>query len=390
MLGTGDSQAGFCGIQIDPGIDGRLDLYDYKTSSSLGSFVPNLGPVDTANEMRVLDLSMMAAKVSYENQEHVKNAVTNHWKKHIGQFQVDIISGNTITNIICLGTKFQKSSSTQAFIFCDTPIDAKLIIVAFRGTDPFNAQDWSADVDLSWFCMGNMGRVHLGFMKALGLQDDKDYLKGWPKNYTGNKELAYYTIREKLRTLLDQNKGARIIITGHSLGLVGDKDFGSTMKANLNVTFKRYHRVVYRYDLVPRVPFDDPICQFVHYGGCLYFSRWYKGEVMKKEPNLNYFNPLYLIPKYFNAWVDLFRGICASRKLGKDFQESLVSILFRMVGLLVPGLASHSPRDSVNSVNNVLWTMVVRFNSSNPSREDTSKRLSFPDEIEEPCRKDMD
>ncbi|OVA12354.1 Lipase [Macleaya cordata] len=276
---------------------------------------------------------------------------------------------------------FQKSSSTQAFICCDAPKDAKLIIVAFRGTEPFNAQDWSTDVDLSWFSMGKMGRVHLGFMKALGLQDDKDYVKGWPKNYTGDKKLAYYTIREKLRTLLDQNKGARIIVTGHSLGgalaalfpsllilhqedtilnslfgvytfgqpRVGDKDFGSIMKANLNVTFKRYHRVVYRFDLVPRVPFDDPISQFVHYGGCLYFSSWYKGEVMKKEPNQNYFNPLYLIPKYFNAWLDLFRGIFAGIKLGKDFQESLVSILFRMVGLFVPGLASHSPRDTVNS-----------------------------------------
>ncbi|OVA16082.1 hypothetical protein BVC80_5497g1 [Macleaya cordata] len=60
-------------------IDGRLALYNYKTSSSLGSFIPKLGPIDTANEIRVLDLCMMAAKVSYENQEYVKNAVNNHW-----------------------------------------------------------------------------------------------------------------------------------------------------------------------------------------------------------------------------------------------------------------------------------------------------------------------
>ncbi|KAI3991924.1 hypothetical protein MKX01_012869, partial [Papaver californicum] len=70
--------------------------------------------------------------------------------------------------------------------------------------------------------------------------------------------------------------------------------------------------------------------------------------VMKQEPNHNYFNPLYIIPKYFSAWVDLFRGIFAGMRLGKDFKESLMSILFRMVGLLIPGLASHSPRDTVN------------------------------------------
>ncbi|KAI3830611.1 hypothetical protein MKX03_016443 [Papaver bracteatum] len=353
-------------------IDGRLDLYNKTSFSSHAKCIPNQvrgsAADNTTNEIDPLDLSMMSAKISYENAAYVKNAVTN-WKMHFVGFYD-------------FWNEYQKTSSTQAFIYCDAPTNANLIVVAFRGTEPFNMKDWSTDVDLSWFSMGKMGRVHLGFMKALGLQNDKDYIKGWPKTYTGDKVLAYYTIRDQLNKLLEQNKGARIIITGHSLGAalatlfpsilvlhqedtilksiygvytfgqprVGDKDFGVIMKENLNGTFKRYHRIVYRFDVVPRIPFDDRISQFAHFGGCLYFSSWYKGEVMEKEPNQNYFNPLYLIPKYFNAWVDLFRGIFAGVKLGKDFKESLMSILFRMVGLLIPGLASHSPRDTVNSV----------------------------------------
>ncbi|MCL7049110.1 hypothetical protein MKW94_026992 [Papaver nudicaule] len=338
-------------------IDGRLDLHKKPVS------------VDNTNEINVLDLCMMSAKVTYENAAYVKNAVTKHWKMHFVGFYD-------------CWNEFQKTNSTQAFIYCDAPTNANMIVVAFRGTEAFNMKDWSTDVDLSWFSMGKLGRVHLGFMKALGLQNDKDYIKGWPKTYTGDKVLAYYTIRDQLNKLLEQNKGARILITGHSLGgalatlfpsllvlhqedtilksiygvytfgqpRVGDKDFGAVMKENLNGTFKRYHRVVYRFDLVPRVPFDDRISQFAHFGDCLYFSSWYKGEVMKQEPNNNYFSPWYIIPKYFNAWLDLFRGIFAGIKLGKDYKEGFMSILFRMIGLLIPGVASHSPRDTVNSV----------------------------------------
>ncbi|KAF9599396.1 hypothetical protein IFM89_036953, partial [Coptis chinensis] len=247
-------------------------------------------------------------------------------------------------------SEYLQSEDGQAFIFCNRRNNAQLIVVSFRGTEPFSGRDWASDVDLSWIGMGEMGRVHLGFMKALGLQDEKDYKKGWPKDYTGSKNLAYYKLRETLKTLLEQNKGARILVTGHSLGgalailfpsvlvlheeetimssllgvytfgqpRVGDKDFGNFMKSQLNVIFKRYYRVVFRYDVVPRIPFDDPVSQFSHFGGCLYFRSWYKGEVLKHEPNENYFNPLYIPSKLF--------------------------------GLLVPGLASHSPRDYVNGV----------------------------------------
>ena len=44
------------------------------------------------------------------------------------------------------------------------------------------------------------------------------------------------------------------------------------------------------------------------------------------------------------------RGIANWAKEGKDYREGAVSLLYRATGLLVPGIASHSPRDYVNAV----------------------------------------
>ncbi|XP_042495186.1 triacylglycerol lipase OBL1-like [Macadamia integrifolia] len=272
-------------------IDGRIDLH---RSTSIPSYIRkavHIVKIIKGSTINPLELCMMAAKVAYENPTYVNNAVTNHWKMHfVGFFDC--------------WNEFLKDKTTQAFIFCDRPKNAQLIVVSFRGTKPFNAKNWCIDFDISWLSMGKMGRVHLGFMKALGLQDEKDHGKGWPKEYRGDKELAYYLIRDKLKALLQKNKGAKIMITGHSLGgalailfpailvhhqeasilsslfgvytfgqpRVGDKQFGSFMEKQLNAKFKRYIRVVYRYDIVPRVPFDDPCSQFKHFGDCLYYN----------------------------------------------------------------------------------------------------------------------
>ncbi|XP_077234669.1 triacylglycerol lipase OBL1-like [Tasmannia lanceolata] len=347
-------------------IDGRTDLYK---SSSLVSYLPQM---KIANDIKVLDLCMMAAKVAYENQAYITNVVTNHWKmQFVGFFNC--------------WNEFLKDKTTQAFMFCDRAKDAQVIIVAFRGTEPFNAKDWSTDVDLSWMSMGNdMGRVHLGFMKALGLQDETDYHKGWPKEHKEEqgKPLAYYSIRTMLSSLLQQHKNAQIIVTGHSLGgalaalfpsilmlhqedtilsnffgivtfgqpRVGDSVFASYMTTQMSSKLNRSCcRVVYRYDVVPRVPFDDPISQFTHFGFCFYYTSWYKGKVLEEEPDKNYFSPKYLPSKYYNAWLDFFRALFIGKTQGKDFKEGWVSILYRAIGFLIPGLASHSPRDYLNA-----------------------------------------
>ncbi|KAJ4974359.1 hypothetical protein NE237_007533 [Protea cynaroides] len=326
-------------------------------------------PVRAIEFINPLDLCMMASKVAYENQAYVKNTVTNYWKMHFVGFYN-------------FWNESLKSNDTQAFMFCDKPENAEMIVVAFRGTEAFNLRDWSTDIDLSCLYVHKLGKVHVGFMKALGLQSDaKDCHSGWPKEYTGDKMLAYYTIREKLRQLLEKNPNARILVTGHSLGAalaivfpailvfhqensildrllgvytfgqprVGDKEFGNVMNNQLNGSSRKYYRVVYGYDLVPRVPFNGLLFfQFAHFGGCINYKGWYKAQVLTTTPDKNYFNLLYLRSKYFNAWLDLFRGLFAGTRHGKEFREGTTSIGFRLLGLLIPGVASHSPRDYVN------------------------------------------
>lgn len=70
---------------------------------------------------------------------------------------------------------------------------------------------------------------------------------------------------------------------------------------------------------------------------------------MTDAPNPNYFDPMYVIPMYSSAWIDLFKALLLGATQGPDFKESFVSILYRLSGLVIPGVAFHSPRDYVNS-----------------------------------------
>lgn len=197
----------------------------------------------------------------------------------------------------------------------DTKSEPNLIVVAFRGTEPFDADQWRTDVDISWYELPNVGRIHGGFMKALGLQKNT----GWPKEIIDQSSTsgephhlyAYYTIREKLRVMLEAKEDAKFILTGHSLGgalailfaavltlheeewllnklegvytfgqpRVGDSRFGEFIKDKLRKYDVRYMRYVYCNDVVPRVPYDDKTLFFKHFGACLYFNSLYHGQV---------------------------------------------------------------------------------------------------------------
>ena len=137
-------------------------------------------------------------------------------------------------------TDYMAKKTTQAFIFCDKPVDAKLVVVACRGTEPFDADDWSTDFDFSWYKMGSLGKVHVGFLEAMGLANrsnkqvlktplerkrkdlvhDHDNAELPDECVTEDEEkpLAYYAIRKKLSTLLEEHKDAKFLVTGHSLG----------------------------------------------------------------------------------------------------------------------------------------------------------------------------
>ncbi|KAJ6878752.1 hypothetical protein NC652_032329 [Populus alba x Populus x berolinensis] len=310
-------------------------------------------------------LSLMAAKLSYENKAFIETIVKDHWNmEFLGSY--DYWNG------------YQERASTQALIFQDKKVDPTLIVVAFRGTNPFDADDWSTDVDLSWYDLKGIGKLHRGFVKALGQQEN-----GWPKEIEqgGDHLYAYYEIRQMLRDILLKNEKAKFILSGHSLGgalailfvgvlalhqeawllerlegvytfgqpRVGDGQFGEFMVDKLKRYEVRYMRHVYSNDIVPRLPYDDNLLLFKHFGPCIYFNSFYKGKVMQEEPNKNYFSLLLIVPKYLNALWELIRSFIIPFLHGQDYRESWFMRLLRLAGLLVPGIPEHILQDYDNS-----------------------------------------
>ncbi|KMT04568.1 hypothetical protein BVRB_8g182250 [Beta vulgaris subsp. vulgaris] len=328
---------------------------------------PNIQPGHTNYEA---SLSWMASKLSYENSACIKTIVEDHWK-------MKLLETSNFRN------DFQANNSTHAFMLRNISKEKDLIVVAFRGTKPFDTDDWCADIDISWYGLNNVGKVHGGFMKALGLQNSKNGV-GWPKEIEmgqGKPQFAYYTIRQVLRNIFQENKNAKFVLTGHSMGgalailfasvlklhaekelldrlegvytfgqpRVGDEEFGEFMKKNLKEYNVKYCRYVYCNDMVPRLPYDDKTLLFKHFGPCLYYDSCYQGKELEEEPNKNYFSLIWMIPKYMNAVWELFRGFTLPYiRWGPDYKEGWCERLHRVMGLVIPGLSAHGPQDYGN------------------------------------------
>ncbi|XP_010558564.1 PREDICTED: uncharacterized protein LOC104827159 [Tarenaya hassleriana] len=315
-------------------------------------------------------LCIMASKFAYENPARIKYVVEDYWKmKFLGMDNY--------------WNEYLEKNTTQAFMMSDESSDGEeTIVVSFRGTEPFNSEDWCSDFDITWYELPDIGRIHGGFMKALGLH--KNY--GWPKDPLPNPNrkspLAYYAIRDKLKTLTCHNQRTRFVLTGHSLGgalailfvavlimdgevtlldkirgvytygqpRVGDSRFAAFMEKRLEEHDITYYRFVYNNDIVPRLPFDDKDLMFKHFGTCVFYDRRYDAKVLREEPNKNFFCPAAMVRMTSSAAMELVRSFTIAAREGPEFEEGWLQRVARVFGLFLPGISNHSPQDYVNAI----------------------------------------
>ncbi|XVF61175.1 hypothetical protein PTKIN_Ptkin08bG0108700 [Pterospermum kingtungense] len=273
-------------------------------------------------------LSIMASKAVYNNAAYNDAIVDGHWEMQ------------------SLGLKdywndFLLKAYTQALLFRDKSDGHDTFVVCFRGTQPFNARDWCSDIDLFWYEFPNIGKIHSGFLKALGMPK----AGGWPKvvvpDLTRIAPLAYYDIRDKLKDLMTENPQAKFIVTGHSLG-------GAL--AILFPAILIYHEetlLLQRMEGV--VPFDINGHWFTHFGTCVYYNSKYEAKIVEEVPYKNYFSIWAFFTMLKNAIYEIIRSFTIAKTYGADHKEGWVLFFVRVIGLLIPGIPNHFPQDYVNS-----------------------------------------
>lgn len=68
------------------------------------------------------------------------------------------------------------------------------------------------------------------------------------------------------------------------------------------------------------------------------------------EPDPNPYGMRFAILARVNAVWELVRGLMMGFIYGPGYKEGWFRILFRIIGLMIPGLSDHCPTDYVNSV----------------------------------------
>ncbi|EFJ33246.1 hypothetical protein SELMODRAFT_84808 [Selaginella moellendorffii] len=374
-------------------LDPRTDLLLHQSCDEFRNHSSFFASESPASKL-IADVCMMASKLAYENSQVIAKVVTEDWKMHA----VDVFE--------CIN-KYQPSKPTRLMIAMDRAENAQAIIVAFQGLVPFNAYDWSSCFDFSWYEFPGIGRVHVGCLEALSLVDRQDMATFTrlrrnivdklskekttsddeaAEHQTGTAEnsrlLAYDAACLKLKELLAVHKEAKVYITGHSLGgalatvftsflfhanenqvtsrlagvytfgqpKAGDTEFAADVTVNLNHPENRFFRVVYSNDIVPRLPYEDLAFQFKHLGPCFFYGSSYGGETVQEEPTAKSLSTNQLLPDHAVATWELLQSLLLRYKFGEAYKETLASTMFRLVGLLFPGIAAHSPVNYINAI----------------------------------------
>ncbi|CAH2043169.1 unnamed protein product [Thlaspi arvense] len=252
-------------------------------------------------------LSIMSSKLAYENSARIKYVVQNHWNmKYLG--------------LDDYWNEYQEKETTQAFMMSTD--QETTVVVAFRGTEPFNSEDWCSDFDITWYELPNIGRIHGGFMKALGLQNNCS----WPKKPLPNPNrlspLAYYSIRDTLKALAAQNEHTQFVLTGHSLG------------GALAILFAAVLVIHDETELLKRI-------QGIYTYG--------QPRVLRDESDKNFFSLWGIIRMIYNAVLEFIRSFTIVTEKGSEYSEGWLLKVARVLGIIVPGISNHTPQDYVNA-----------------------------------------
>ncbi len=164
--------------------------------------------------------------------------------------------------------RFFSKRETQAFVIAND----KMIITAFRGTEPTQLKDWMTDVDIA-LVDGLGGKVHEGFNRALSYvyQDIRNTIAEWQRNgqslwFTGHSLGAALATLAVAKLRYEEDKPVYGLYT-FGQPRTGDRNFERTF----NQDFKpRAFRFVNNNDVVPRVPPRE--LGYSHVGTFLYFD----------------------------------------------------------------------------------------------------------------------
>ncbi|KAJ1273260.1 hypothetical protein BS78_06G266000 [Paspalum vaginatum] len=372
---------------VDNVLHGKMEYPD-RSSPAYRSMTALIDRrVDLDRSMKPTDsrfdaaLCVMASKLAYENEAFIRNVVTTHWQlmpEHLAA-RMEFVRFYNCWN------EFQNAYTAQAFVLCDKPVDADVIVVAFRGTRPFDAARWCADLDPSWYKIPRLGRAHAAYTHALGAQRNIGWPK-WVEHIKGKpqKVYAYYTIRDAVKELLEANKTARLLVTGHGSGgalavlfsavlayhkekpvldrlagvytfaqpRVGDALLAMLAERNLDRPKKRHFRVTYGDDSLLGLPNERSAVHFLHFGLRIHFDRSYELKVLRETPGESQTSPsvLALVTSRINSAWELGRGVYLGYRRGAYFREGWLLLLMRVLALALPGLPVHRVQDYVNGV----------------------------------------
>ncbi|KAL0382165.1 UNVERIFIED_CONTAM: Retrovirus-related Pol polyprotein from transposon TNT 1-94 [Sesamum calycinum] len=118
---------------------------------------------------------------------------------------------------------------------------------------------------------------------------------------------------------------------------------------HIDIKYHSLREATTRGEIELKLPYDDSVFMFKHFGTCVYVNSIYEATVVEEEPFKNYFHWGSIVTKRVDALWELVRSFLLPRMFGPDYKETLLLKIFRTVGPVFPGLPAHGLQDYINA-----------------------------------------